>query len=271
MLKDVADVLGIAGAKTIFRFLNKTPGLSNTDFVVTDTASAKAFKDCLDSMIPRGVTEMTKLVLGIHEDIRKEESRLNRQGKKIAVVLTTDGVPTDVTGMRQGPDIKAEFEEAVTNLLQLPVCTVLRLCTDERKVVDYFNSLDCVPEPCFDVIEDWRQEALQVRKHNPWLNYRYQLHLLRTIGCPIKEFDLLDEAPLTEREMRRFVSMLLGMNPDTHQKDTIDEFLIAVEGFLERIKDQLDPIQGKPSAWLNVKVLRNCYTGRRLFRWPRNG
>ena len=50
-------------------------------------------------------------------------------------------------------------------LQQLPVWVVIRLCTDEDRMVDYWNSVDGEIELNMDVIDDPNGEALEVHKY----------------------------------------------------------------------------------------------------------
>lgn len=47
-------------------------------------------------------------------------------------------------------------------LLQLPVLVILRLCTSEEKVVNYWNNIDQQLELDIDVLDDQYGDAKQV-------------------------------------------------------------------------------------------------------------
>ena len=46
---------------------------------------------------------------------------------------------------------------------------VLRLCTDHKETIDYWNNIDKELELEMDVIDDLVQDAKQVKEANPWL------------------------------------------------------------------------------------------------------
>ena len=55
---------------------------------------------------------------------------LRAQGKKAAVIIATDGESSD-----------GDITDALRPLHSLPVWVVLRLCTNDTKVVDYWNNI----------------------------------------------------------------------------------------------------------------------------------
>ena len=60
--------------------------------------------------------------------------------------------------------------------LQLPVLVILRLCTSEKQVVEYWNNIDQQLELDIDVLDDQYGDAAEVNTHNPWLTYGEPLH-----------------------------------------------------------------------------------------------
>ena len=133
---------------------------------------------------------------------------LRKDGCRVAVILATDGLPTDERGYG-GPAIQQQFVEALRGLEGLPVWVVVRLCTDESEVAKFYNSLDGQLELSLEVLDDFLEESKEVHEHNPWLNYALPLHRLREMGYHDRVFDLLDERRLTTEELRDFCSVLL--------------------------------------------------------------
>ncbi len=80
---------------------------------------------------------------------------------------------------------------------------MIRLCTDEERIVEYWNDIDSDLELSMDVLDDLSGEAQEIAEHNPWLTYGEPLHRLREFGCPVRELDLLDEMPLTLEQIRQ--------------------------------------------------------------------
>lgn len=79
---------------------------------------------------------------------------------------------------------------------------VIRLCTNEEKIRNYWNRIDNDLELEMDVLDDFQAESEEIYEHNPWLNYGEPLHRLREWGVDMKEIDLLDEALLSADQMK---------------------------------------------------------------------
>jgi hypothetical protein len=90
----------------------------------------------------------------------------------------------------------------------LPVLVVVRLCTNDSSIVDYWNNIDADLELDLDVLDDLNSEAQEVAKVNDWLNYSQAMHRFREFGVKMKEMDVLDERKLTSDEMRAYLSMM---------------------------------------------------------------
>eukprot|EP00968_Pinguiococcus_pyrenoidosus_P018907 scaffold1958_cov253-Pinguiococcus_pyrenoidosus.AAC.10 len=179
------------------------------------------------------------------------------RGKSVAVIITTDGVPTD--GGSTARENSRALKAAINSLSGYPVNIVVRLCTDEEDVVEFFNNFDAEIEVPLDVLDDLAGEAAEIAEFQPWLTYGQALHMTREFGVSEKLFDLLDERPFNLDEMYRFVQILFGESfPDPVEPK---EFLAALSEANEAAGRIYNPLTRKPCTWINMKLLKGMYFG----------
>ena len=80
------------------------------------------------------MTPLTQHILEIHATVQALSPALISEGKKVVIVIATDGLPTDIYGNHNSM-IKQQFVQSLRALEGLPVWLVIRLCTDEEDVV----------------------------------------------------------------------------------------------------------------------------------------
>ena len=212
---------------------------------------------------PNGVTPLTEHVLAIHEEILALLPEL-LDGQQVAVVLATDGTPTDAQG-NCSDAIRERFAQALESLLRLPVWLVVRLCTDEEGVVDYWNELDKRLEKNIEVLDDFVSEGAEVYKENPWLTYGLPLHRMREMGFYHRTLDMIDEQRLCKDDVRDFLRILLGPfeapDPDEDWKGFCD----VVKELVSREKEVYNPVLRKMTPWIDMKKLRQLDGSGRWF------
>ena len=179
---------------------------------------------------------------------------------KVAVVIATDGLPTDDQG-NGGNEIMQEFVRALRSLEGLPIWLVIRLCTDEDEVTEFYNKLDGMLELSLEVLDDFNGESAEVAKCNPWLNYALSMHRCRELGYHDRLFDLIDERPLTKGELRDFCVLLFGTQYDLIPDPLSQwaDFLKYVQKALSKEKNQWDPSSKKEKPWISLKKLDKIY------------
>lgn len=96
---------------------------------------------------PAGVTPLASHILAIRDEIQS----LQLGGGKVAIVLATDGLPTDARGY-SNDFVKQQFVDTLRSLEGMPVWIVVRLCTDQDDVVSYWNDLDGQLELSLEVL-----------------------------------------------------------------------------------------------------------------------
>ena len=146
-------------------------------------------------------------------------------------------------------------------LERLPVLVVVKLCTDDDKIVQYWNEIDNQLELEIDVLDDLCSEAAEIHGKNPWLTYGEPLHRLREFGLPIKEIDLLDEQALSSEQMRVVVAAILGGRPDDYPHPSIDfpAFRLAVDAALRGTPSTWCPFNKTAKPWINSSQLSTKY------------
>ena len=179
-----------ACAPTEFRLLNGAPPIKVGMMDADDSSRVSMLKAMLDGS-PSGGTPLCRHIRDVITQIRAAERELRANGQKACLIIATDGESSD-----------GNIAEAMAPLKDLPVWVVVRLCTDEERIVNYWNSIDEQLELSMDVLDDLSGEAAEVYAQNPWLTYGEPLQRLREFGIAIKELDLLDEAKLSLDQIR---------------------------------------------------------------------
>ena len=145
---------------------------------------------------PGGGTPLCKHITAVIDQVRTMESALRANNHKAVIIIATDGESSD-----------GDIANAMRPLQQLPVWVVVRLCTDEDKIVEYWNNIDKQLELDMDVLDDLSGEGKEIYDSgNTWVTYGEPLHRLREFGCPLREMDLIDENKLSGEQMRAVVA-----------------------------------------------------------------
>jgi hypothetical protein len=264
-----AQMAALLQAPTVFRLLND-PGKVNgpQQFSIAERGEEHLNEDLMIAhktmgASPGGVTPLAEHVREIQDNIRSMESSLLHDGTKVVVVLATDGLPTDPRGICDART-KREFVDALRLLEGLPVWVVIRLCTDEDDVVDFYNELDSQLELNLEVLDDFQGEAKEVYEHNKYLNYALPLHRTREMGFHNRLFDLLDERKLTKDELRDLFLLLFGDKQFDGVPDPQTDWAGFVEGLskiVQKEKRQWNPITKKIQPWVDIKQLNKVYGG----------
>jgi hypothetical protein len=236
---------------------------------------------------PGGNTPLTVHLKDILASLRDVEPNL-LMDKMISIVVVTDRLPTDAEGT-EGQDVNFEFLETLKEFQEFPVWIVIRLSTDERRVVDFYSSLDQgiailrelrgeadharVENFRLDVLDDFVSEAAEVSKHNPWLNYALPIHLCRESGIIFPAFDAINDRPLDFRELADFVALLFDRHdtasgsgllslddrplPDPHED--YRSFRKDVQEMVQRSGELWNPVKKKMLPWILLSELDRIY------------
>lgn len=237
-------------------------------------AQLAALERVLGATRPHGATPLAERLKNIQLRIQKSHRELLRQGSRFVVVVATDGLPTSTWQHVPSEAAKAELVEILRKLtLELPVFVVIRLCTDEDSVVDYYNRIDEEEELPLEVIDDILGEATELASNgNGWLTYSPLVHTLREGGTFVKLFDLLDERKLTPLEVRLLAGHLLQREDEAPLPlGDAREFCRQAERRLAQLPLVFDPIRQRIAPCIDVRQLRRaaCEPRRGLacFSW----
>mmetsp|Transcript_48730 Transcript_48730/g.95272 ORF Transcript_48730/g.95272 Transcript_48730/m.95272 type:complete len:392 (+) Transcript_48730:174-1349(+) len=263
-----AEMAGLLEAPTAFRMLNN-PGatVGPQQFGVAQTGSDMISQDIgvvrniLYKARPGGCTPLTAHLVEIRANVLGMANSLNAEGKKVAVIIATDGLPTDQNGY-YGQNTRDEFINALRGLEGLPVWVVIRLCTDEDAVVEFYNEIDEQLELSIEVLDDFVGEAKEAYTYNRWLNYALPLHRCREMGFHDRLFDLLDERSFTAGEVRDFCAMLFGCDNYEEMPDPAlgwEEFRNKLGRLVDAEELQWNPIKKRTMPWVNLKELDKLF------------
>jgi hypothetical protein len=237
----------VSGSMTEFRLLNGAPP------VVVGTPDGGVGYSKMQQIMdrsPGGGTPLCRHIREVCERIREIEPQLRANGHKAVVVIATDGESSD-----------GNIVEAMKPLHNLPAWVVIRLCTDDDKVVDYWNNIDSQLELEMDILDDLFGEAAEVHGANKWLTYAEPMHRLREWGVHLRELDLIDEGKLAMNQMHTIANILSPVSEGNLPNPEIDfeEFIRAVKVSQASDKKVLNPQTMKYEHWLRVDKLKSMY------------
>ena len=206
---------------------------------------------------PSGRTPLPDSIREVRRDIIDMLPTLEEEGSKVCIVIATDGQNTNKhnCGIEvQEKERQEDLVAALDSLRGLPVCVVIRLCTDWQPTLTFYNELDKRLDWLdIDVLDDHISEAEEVFEHNPWLTYARPLHRMREMGQDCRYFDLLDERPFCRREVKEFCALLFGCS-DLIYYDW-ESFPREVDRLQKNERKQWNPKTNSLTRWIDIKSL----------------
>lgn len=263
-----AQLAGLLEMPTTFRLLNNPGSHAGPQEFSVATAGPELIQrdlnvasQVMSRATPTGVTPLAQHVREIKYEIDALSSELFAQGRRVAIILATDGLPSNKHGI-SGQEANDEFTMALRSLEGLPVWIVVRLCTDEDKVVDFYNSIDANLELSIEVLDDFFGEAKEVYDVNPWLNYTLPVHRIREAGIQNRLFDLLDERKFTRSELYDFCLLLFGVTAFNAVPDPEADFAAFMKKLTQLVegeKKQYNPMAKKTKPIIDLKAVARIY------------
>ena len=289
-----AEMAALLLAPTKFIWLNQPDRNRPQSYDIANLGQAY-LEDELESLFhtlrdtyPSGVTPLARHLHDLYKMLLPLKESLLREGQQVVVCLATDGIPTDETGVMAaiGTAARADFERAIRRLLHdLPVWMVIRLCTDDDAVMQYYEELDGQLEFNLEVLDDYLGEAKEINKYNPWLTYGLPLHRCREMGFHDKLLDMLDERKLTLDEVSQFARLLLVGESSSPSVPTTAKSMSSMltdahadwDGFVRDLNEMLSandltyhPIRKRLRPWIDIAILERSYgpkSHNQSFRW----
>ncbi len=229
-----------------------------------DMTALNAFlKEC--EKAPNGATPLCRHIFEITQEIRSMEAKLLREQQLVHVTIATDGEASD-----------GDIYEALRPLTMLPVKILIRLCTSEEKVVNFWNKVKEDIENRIDVLDDLRSQSVQVSHHNSSLTYGEPIHRMREFGMSTNLFQIMDSVELSPEYFSTFCELIYGKEKVRH--------LIPAECNMAKFLDQLEELHNNhddPRSlqtfcvqnnimknWVSLKQARYIYLERRHKKVP---
>ncbi|KAG8460535.1 hypothetical protein KFE25_013185 [Diacronema lutheri] len=251
-----AHLAALLGCPTTFAFLNH-PHKDHSgaqDFAVASKADLPALLDAAAAH-PYDGDPICARVRSVAEAIGAREAELRASGQRVAVVIVTDGLPSD-----------GNLAKELEHFGKLPATVVVRLCCDDRAVVRFWNHLDHTLETVhLNVLDDLHAEAHEVAEHNPFITYGAPLHRLREWGVHEKVVDVIDERPLAADEICTLCSVLFGQAAAKGlpaANVSADAFVDAVVALQRASPAPHDMLHAGTRAWIDGESLRKYLHGR---------
>jgi len=266
------------------------------DFVVIDSKSgnAEAQVEALCQFLringPRGAKTPLSTALQQLQEWRLHPTGLN--GRRIMLSIITDGQVSDQVATfsdssgharyahkqtkaevaKQKQDVarqkKQQEDQSKSQYVQQlrafastwNAFVVIRLTTDEKSTVDYFNAIDKELELPVDVVDDLPGEAQEVYSAgNGWFAYTPMIHRMRERGCTLERlFELLNERTLGLSEIVKFMELFFR-EPDEKPFPRHPAKLLTLAGEINaRSAPVYDARLDKVVSPLNIKQLKKA-------------
>ena len=146
---------------------------------------------------PFGQTPLCRQIRLVIDNIQKIENLLILN-KQIAIfIIMTDGVSTD-----------GNVIETLKPLEGLPIRIIIRICTSDRAVAEYWHDINSKLDIDILVLDGIEETAYETNECNSWLTYSDCLHRVREYGVIIPAVEMLKYRPLNKIEMKTVIDIV---------------------------------------------------------------
>lgn len=182
--------------------------------------------------------------------------QLEAESRRLVISVCTDSIPTDADGM-ENQQIVSEFLMTLQQLMEWPVQVVIRLLTDEERVVGFYQRLPS-DMGSLQVLDVYVSECEQVQKYNPWLHYGYPLHLCREQGIHKPVLEALSRRALTAAESAEVLRIIFLHDQPQDQMSYV-HFRKQVDEWNKDAGVLWNPTKKRFVHWVDMKKLDKFY------------
>lgn len=147
---------------------------------------------------PHGQTPICAQLLEVITQVKGMENELRSSQKVALLVIMTDGESSD-----------GSIIETLKALEGLPVQVIVRISTEEKEVVDYWQNINSELDLDIYVLEGYEWEANLVQNKNSWLTYGEPLHQIRAFGIAVPGVNTLSYRQLNKENIKGICELLL--------------------------------------------------------------
>ena len=147
---------------------------------------------------PHGQTPICAQLLEVITQVKNIEDDLRKSQKIALLVIMTDGESSD-----------GSIIETLKALEGLPVQVIVRISTEEKEVVDYWQNINSELDLDIYVLEGYEWEANLVSSKNSWLTYGEPLHQIRAFGISVPGINNLSYRQLNKENVKSICELLL--------------------------------------------------------------
>lgn len=244
-LRFIGGLVHVAQAPTEFIFLNQLhPIVIGTGDNSIRSLNA-LYEKC--SMSPSGGTPLCIHLKNIKKKIESMKHNLMSGNQVATLVIATDGISSD-----------GNIVPILKQIQKYPVQVIVRLCTDDKNVVKFWQELDEQLEEPIDVIDDFLNESREIYEKNPWLNYGEPLQLMREFGICDPCLDKLDEETLSPDQIVKIFEFIFNVDfPSPYSEmNSVVELLHSVNN---KITNVGNPTRCNENKWIVANKLPSMF------------
>ena len=199
----IASVADAAKAYSEFRFLNQSPPIiiGGEDSQYSDNVAAVK-------------AELMTLPVGKNNSLTSVLRDVTNQIQEtVDLLIITDKVGL-ILILSDGGSIDHGIVNSLRDLERTPTRVVVILFSIDKKVMDFWQSINAELDIDMIIIGDIETECACVAEYNNWLTYGDPLHRAREFGIMIPAIDALSDRQLTKLEIKTVAEILLTMSYD---------------------------------------------------------